>query len=357
MNKSVKIIRNILIAGLIVGFVVWKLASNKHKMAEKTELANPKLTIFPVTVLDVHEQNISENFSVSGSFNPSRELNFVSEVTGRVVSLLVENGTVVSKGQTIAQLDDEQVKNDLSLAEVDYKLAEDELSRFKNMLQKDAVSKQQVLDKNLAFNRAKNRLSTLQRNLRNTKIVAPISGTINNLNLEVGSFLAAGTVISEIIDVSNLKMTVKLADNQIINIKKGQKVNVNADLFSDANYQGTVHTISVKADGAKKYDVEVNVENIANFPLKAGMTGSASFISGKEKQAILIPKNILLNGVKNPSVFVVDKNNEAHAVSLVLGINVDENVEVIKGLNIGDKVVTSGQLNLSAGNKVEIIKL
>ncbi len=355
--KSFKIIRNVAIALLIVGFVVWKLASNKENMAAKTELANPVITVFPVTVLKAKLENISGNFTVSGTFLPYRELNFVSETQGRVISLLVKNGEVVAQGQLIAKLDDEQVKYDLTLAEAVFQKADDDLSRYKSMSEKGAVTKQQLAEINLAYNNAKNKLNTLQRMSRNSSVVAPIAGTINNLKLEVGSYLAPGSLIAEIVDVSRIKMMVKLSDAEILKIKQGGKAEVKADLFSEANYSASVSALSVKADAAKKYDVELLIENSEKNPVKAGMTGVASFKSGEEKQAIMIPKNSLLGGVKNPSVYLINsKDTVAHLVSVVLGLSVEDKVEVIRGININDIVVVSGQLNLSEGNKVEIIK-
>jgi len=357
MSNNLKIIRNVVIGVGVVAVVAWKLAANKAEKDMKTELANPVVTVFPVTVLSAASQNISGNFIVSGTFEPFRELSFVSETQGRVVSLLVDNGDVVSQGQLIAKLDDEQVKYDLSLAEAAYKKAEDDLDRFKNMSQKEAVTKQQLADITLAYNNAKNKLSTLQRMARNTSVVAPISGTINNLKLEVGSYLAPGSMIAEIVDISRLKMTVKLSDAEILKVKKGNKVNVKADLFTDAPFSAIVNALSVKADGAKKYDVELLIENSDKNAIKAGMTGSASFESGEAKKAILLPKNALLGGVKNPSVYVVNpKDKSAHLTPVVLGLSVEDKVEIVRGVKDNDLVVISGQLNLSEGNKVEIIK-
>ena len=357
MGKNFKIIRNVLIGAVLVALVVWKLAANKAEKDEKTELANPVVTIFPVTVSEVKPENISGDFSVSGTFAAVRELNFVSETQGRVVSLLVANGDVVSQGQLIAKLDDEQVKYDLALADAAFKKAEDDLDRFKNMSQKEAITKQQLADITLAYNNAKNKLNTLQRMARNTSVVAPIAGTINNLKLEVGSYLAPGSMIAEIVDVSRLKMTVKLSDAEIVKIKKGNKVNVKADLFNDVKFTATVNALSVKADGAKKYDVELLIDNSDKNSIKAGMTGSASFEMGEAKLAIMVPKNCLMGGVKNPSVFVVNKKDQtAHLVPVVLGLTVEDKIEIVKGLTSNDAVVISGQLNLAEGNKVEIIK-
>ncbi|MCX6183053.1 MAG: efflux RND transporter periplasmic adaptor subunit [Bacteroidetes bacterium] len=357
MSKNFKIIRNVTIALVVIGFVVWKLSSNKAEKEEKTALANPVVTVFPVTVLTAKSEIISGDFTVSGTFLPFRELSFVSETQGRVVSLMVENGDVVAQGQVIAQLDDEQVKYDLTLAEAVYQKAEDDLNRFKTMSQQGAVTKQQLADINLNYNNAKNKLNTLQRMARKSSVVAPIAGTINNLKLEVGSYLAPGSLVAEIVDVSRIKMMVKLSDAEILKIKRGGQAEVKADLFSDIKFKASVSALSVKADAAKKYDVELLIENSEKNPVKAGMTGVASFKSGEEKQAIMIPKNCLLGGVQNPSVYIINaKDTVAHVMPVVIGLSVEDRVEVIRGINVGDIVVVSGQLNLNEGNKVEVIK-
>jgi multidrug efflux pump subunit AcrA (membrane-fusion protein) len=120
--------------------------------------------------------------------------------------------------------------------------------------------------------------------------------------------------------------------------------------------------VSPQGDASHNYDVEVAMENqptgqagTAKQALKSGTFVNVTFDCGTAGNAILVPKTALVDGLKNPYVYVIEKG---HAVTrqLTLGREVGEQVEVLLGLNVGDVVVLSGQLNLSNGSLVEVAK-
>lgn len=350
-----KITYTLLTIVLIAG-VAWKLASNKQKIAEKTELANQKTTIFPVTIIHPRMESISQDFEVPGSFRPIHEVSLVPDAAGRVIAVLVKNGDNVTKGQLVAKLDNEQVSYDIAAAEAAFQKAENDLQRYETMAKSEAVTPQQLADIRLAHKNAQARLSVLQKQSRNMSIVAPISGTINSLTLEVGSYVTPGSPFGELVDISYLKMNVKLSDAEAFRVQKGQEVKVKADLYSTAEYAGVVNAVAAKADASRKYDTEIELANSKENPLKAGMTGSALFTFKGDKTALVIPRECLAGAsLQEPKVYVV-KDNTARLVPIAIGMIKDDKVEVLRGLTEKDAVVLSGQLNLSEGNKVQIIK-
>jgi membrane fusion protein, multidrug efflux system len=350
-----KIIYALMLIVLVAG-IAWKLSSNKKKIAEKTELATQKSTIFPVAVVNPKMESISQDFEIPGSFRPLHEVNLVPDVAGRVVSVLVKNGDNVTKGQLIAKLDNEQVSYDIAAAEAAFQKAENDLQRFETMAKSEAVTPQQLADIRLAYKNAQSRLSVLQKQSRNMSIVAPISGTINSLTLEVGSYVTPGNPFGEIVDISRLKMNAKLSDAEAFRVQKGQEVKVKADLYSTAEYKGVVNAVAAKADASRKYDTEIELVNSKDHPVKAGMTGSVYFAFEGNKTALVIPRECLAGAsLQDPKVYIV-KDSIARLVPISIGMVKDDKVEVLKGITEKDAVVRSGQLNLSEGSKVQIIK-
>jgi membrane fusion protein (multidrug efflux system) len=356
MKSIIKKIILFLVLALLVVLIGWQLNKNKSKMEANSEIANQKMTVFPVTVISPNKEVLNQNFSVSGEFEPMHELNFVSESAGRVTSLKVENGDRVKKGQVIAQLDNEQTRIDLKLAEANLEKSKKDLEKFTTMAEGNAVSKQQVEEIKLAVVNAETRVETLKRQLKLSSINSPIAGTINGLTLEIGSYLAPGTMIAQITDVDKLKMTVSLLDHEVIMISDNQKINIVADLYPASPLEGKVSFISPKADGSGKYLVEIEFTNPGkDYQLKAGMTGRANFEFAGSAEKTLIPVKCLVGSTQDPVVFVVN-GDIVQTRKIHVGTIYGDKIEVISGLEFSDKIVSTGLSNLSEGSKIQIIE-
>lgn len=359
MKKSTsrfrKLVIPVLVALLLVAAAAWKLGKNKEKMAENAAIANQKITVFPVTVAAPLTENISQDFEAMGTFNAAHELSLASEVSGRVSSVSAKNGDRVSRGQVLARIDNEQVSIDLALANTNLDKLKSDLEKYETMLAGNAVNRQQVEEAKLNVKNAESKVATLKRQLRISSITAPIGGNINSFSIEVGSYLSPGTKIAEIVDVSVLKMTVQLLDNEVIRISKGQKIKLVPDLYPETEFEGTIVAIGSKADRARRFDVEIEIKNSDKYPLKAGMTGKALFEAEGNKTAMTIPLKAIVGSTQDPKVFVVN-NNKASLRTIHIGSVLDGKAEVLDGLDSTDRVIVSGQLNIVDGSKIQVIQ-
>ncbi|MBI3136229.1 MAG: efflux RND transporter periplasmic adaptor subunit [Bacteroidetes bacterium] len=355
MKRIFKYILTFVVITLLVVLAARQLNKNKTIMESNAEIANQKLTIFPVSVVSPKTETLSQNFTISGEFEPMHQLNFVSETSGRVTSLKVENGDNVKKGQVIAILDNEQIRIDLKLAEANWEKAKADLEKYTVLAEGNAITKQQLEDIKIAEISAESRVQTLKRQLRVSTIVSPISGTINALKLEVGSYLAPGTPIADIIDVNSLKMQVSLMDHQVVRLKEGQKISIKPDLYADTPIEGFVSFIAPKADGSGKYLVEIEFKNSAKTPLKAGMTGVADFEFDGERSAFLLPVKCIAGSIQDPYIFVVS-GDTVKSCQIQVGAVYGDKIEVLSGLQPTDVVVETGLSNLTNGSRIEIIQ-
>lgn len=350
-----RIILPILIGIVVLVVVVSKLGNNKKKMDANASITEQKMTIFPVTVAEPSMETVSQDFELNGNFIPDHQLSFVSEVSGRVRALNIENGDNVTAGKTIATLDNEQIRIDLALAKTNLDKAKSDFEKYERMVASGAVNKQQVEEMRMNVNTADAKVKTLQHSLKLTTIVSPISGVVSNVSIEKGSYLAPGTAIADIVDIKSLKMSVKLLDNQVIRVKAGQSVNIVPDLYPNSSIAGKIASVSPQADGSKKFDTEIRFTNPAKTPLKSGMTGKVKFVFGGTKEALTIPIRCLVGSIKDPKVYVVE-GGKAKLTKIEIGAIDDDKLEIASGLTQGMKVVKTGQLNISNGSKVKIIK-
>lgn len=355
MKSIKKIVIVSIVTVSLVGITAWKLGSNKEKMNSNAAVANQKTVVFPVTTINPKLTGLNESFKVNGILNPLHTLSLVSEVAGRVQTVTALNGQYVNKGQVIALLDHEQIQIDLKVAQANYEKAQLDLVKYKTMLESNAITKQQLEEQKINLINAEAKLATLNRQLKNATIVAPISGSINKLFLEVGSYLSPGSSIAEIIDIKELKMQVSLLDKDIIKVKTGEVIKITPDLFPNTNYSGKIVSVGSKSDDSRKFQVEIQFSNNSNMDLKGGMTGLANFEKVSNKNSLVIPLKCIVGSLKDPKVFVIN-GNKANLKKIVVGYTHGDYIEVISGLNTNEEIVETGQLNIVNGSNIQIIK-
>jgi membrane fusion protein, multidrug efflux system len=122
-------------------------------------------------------------------------------------------------------------------------------------------------------------------------------------------------------------------------------------VFPDTKLPGTVTNIGLRSDNSFTYDVEIEVMNPANNPLRGGMHAKAAFTFDNNRRGLVLPRKAINGSIQDAKVYVVE-DSVAHLRPVQLGVIQSERVEVISGLKEGEKVVIAGQLNLTDGSKV-----
>ena len=296
------------------------------------------------------------NFSVNGNFEPNRELNFSAEKPGRVVKIFVDEGDHVSAGQVLATVRTDQLSVDLQNAEAVYNNAQKDKERYENAFKTGGVTQQQLDQANLALQNAQARINAARINIGDANIRSSINGVVNKRYIEPGAILAAATQMFNIVDVSKLKLNVTVNESQVATLKTGDDVKVTASVFPDESFTGKVSFIAPKADNSLNFPVEIEITNNPKNGLKAGMYGTAEFAGAKSQSLVVIPRAAFVGGVSSNQVFVAENNGTARLHKVTAGRIVANKVEVLNGLEEGDIVITSGQVNLTDGTKISVVK-
>lgn len=355
--KSVKTLIYILIAaGLITG-AVYIIKNNKAKQEEEVAIVNQANNEVVVNTIKAKYASLNADYSSNGTFAPSQELTFPSEISGRIVRVFVDEGDYVRVGQTVATIKKDAIEVDMTQAQNNLQNAVIDNQRYENAYKTGGVTKQQLDNSRLQLKNAKAAVNAQGIRVSDTNVRATISGVINKRYIEPGSVVAPGTQMFDIVNVSKLKLQVTVTENEIVNLKVGQSVKVLASVFSDREFVGKISFIAPKADASLNFPVEIEVSN--NKDLKAGMYGTAVFSTKDDvnagKNMLVIPSDAFVNGISSGQVFVVN-NNVVKLTKVVIGRTIGTNVEVISGINDGAEIVTSGQINLKDGAKVKVVK-
>ena len=349
----------IIIAVALIGGAAYTLYNNKKKNAEDTAIVAQKNSSVAVRVATVTTGKLDETFKANGNFEPIQELTFSAEKSGKAISVLAKEGDYVSAGQTLLIVRGDVINVSAQAAKAAFDNSKADYARYENAFKTGGVTKQQLDQAKLALTNAESNWKQANINVGDTKVKAPISGFINKKYIEPGSILAGmpATALFDIVNVSKLKLKVTVNESQVASLKLGNTVTIGASVFPDKSFSGKITFIASKADETLNFPIEIEVANNPNNEIKAGMYGTATFGSNASKQAEVttIPRSAFVGSVSSNQVFVVN-NNVATLKTIVAGRIFGDKVEILNGLNDGDVVVTSGQINLSDSTKVSIVK-
>ncbi|MFT3919317.1 efflux RND transporter periplasmic adaptor subunit [Cloacibacterium sp.] len=346
----------IVIAAVLVGLAAYKISSNKSKQeAEVAEVAK-EVDKINVNVVTVQYESINTDYTANGTFLPKQEMNQSSEISGRIVNVLVKEGSRVGAGQTLATIKRDAIDVDVSQAQNNLQNAIIDNQRYENAYKTGGVTKQQLDNSRLQLKNAQAALRAQSVRISDTSIRAGISGTINKKMVEPGTVVSPGTPMFEIVNINSLKLSVLVDESQVGKIQLGQQVAINVNVLPEDSFSGRITFIAPKSDASLNFPVEIEVQNRGN--LKAGMYATAIFQTnnGAETQNMLtVPATAFVNGVSSGQIFVA-QNGVAKLIKVTPGKVYGDKVQILNGLKNGDQVITSGQINLDNGSKINIIK-
>lgn len=350
MKRTIITIIVLALLGVAIG---WKLNKNKKENQAKVDFVHNTDIDVSVKVTQVARKSLNLDISANGNFAPSQELMFSSDVMGRVTSVRVKEGDYVTKGQVLATVDDRYLQLELENANEQYQKLLVDQKRLENALKSGGVTQAQVDEINLGVKRAENGIDQLRKRLTDVNVKSPMSGMINKKMVELGTIASPGVPLFEIVDNSKLKLKVNVDEKQVVQLKKGDRVQVKAQVFPDKTLNGFISFIAAKSDYALNFPVEITLDASYKDQLKAGMYGTAFFNFEQTAPVMTVPRSAFLGSVKNGEVYVV-KNNLAQKRKVTPGSIYGEDVEILSGLEEGETVVVAGQINLEDGDKVKI---
>lgn len=346
----------IVVAALLVGLAAYKIINNKKEQTAQVQEVAKQVDKINVNIETVKYEAVNTDYSANGTFIPKQEMNLASEIAGKVVSVLVKEGSRVNAGQVVATIKRDAIEIDMSQAQNNLQNAIIDNQRYENAYKTGGVTKQQLDNSRLQLKNMQAAVKAQGVRVGDTSVRAGISGTINNRMVEPGAIVSPGTPMFEIVNINTLKLSVLVDESQVGKIQVGQQVPISVNVLPENSFSGVITFIAPKGDASLNFPVEIEVSNPGN--LKAGMYATAVFKTnhGQTDQNMLtVPVEAFVNGVSSGQLFVVN-NGTAKMIKVTVGKVYGTRVQVLSGLKVGDQVITSGQINLDNGSKINIVK-
>lgn len=354
----------VLIGALSIGTLTFSSCGDKRPGIPTAQAKGETAEAVNVRTATAALTPMAATLKVSGSLEGQREALISSETQGRIVSVAHNIGQRVGAGAALVRVDDElksiavqQAAAQRMSAEAAHQKAELDLERNEQLFKQNAITKNQLELAQLGVKAAQAQLkgaqtaeSLAKRQLSDATIKAPFAGLVSQKFVNQGETVAPGMRIVSLVDDSRMKIKVNIGEMEVSGLKVGDKVNVSVDAFPGQSFAGRVAAISGKADQARTFQTEIEIDNSGKL-LKSGMFARAAIQREAIRDVAAVPANALITNGNKAQVFVV-KNGIASLRAVKTGAATTEHVEILEGITPGDEVVTFGQSQIKDGSRI-----
>jgi len=301
-----------------------------------------------------------------GTLKASQGIDLSVEIAGTITDVQFQSGEKVSKGQAIVLLDSEMEQASLASAEADLNLSRLEFQRARSLLDRQAISRSEYDRLNAESQKAAASVAQLRASLSKKRILAPFSGTIGIRQVDVGDYIAAGTPIATLQDLSTLYVDFFLAEQHVPLLKLGQRVQLQVAAYPGERFEGVISALNPKVETTTR-NVQVRAElGNPDGRLLPGMFADLQVLLPTETAQVVVPETAITYTLYGNSVLLVTEGTPPEGVSsdepylvverrfVTTGERRDGLTVVLDGLEGGEQVITAGQLKLDSGAHVAI---
>jgi RND family efflux transporter MFP subunit len=345
----------IIAALALIAIVVIKLKSNQETTAKRVYHYDKEQAI-NVQVDTLRPEIMENNYNYSGTFEPNKETRVSSEIQGKINSLLVDVGSRVKKGEPLIHLDNTLLKLQLQSVEIQIEGHESDVNRYTVLDKADAIQGVQLEKAELGLKSARVQRATLIEQINKTTVTAPFNGIVTAKLTEEGAFASPGIPLLQITDISLLKFTITVPEDELYQFEANRLYDIAADVYPSKWLPAKVIMAGSKANMGNSFPVQFSVKNSPDYMIKAGMFGKVRPGASAEKnentdEIISIPSSSVIGTNIQPQVYIV-KNGKAHIQNITISNRFQNRAVVSDGLQNGDIIVVNGFVNLFDGANV-----
>ncbi len=333
------------------------LESLQQELDSLKTLLGPDTTAKASMVVRVNEASLSDfssYFEVHGVIETNKNIQVVPETQGIIKAIRVKEGQKVKKGTTLAILDTELIQKRINEVKTAVELATTMFQKQQNLKDANVGTDVQYIQAKNQKESLERSLSTLQSQLGMAIIVAPISGTIDDIFMNEGEMASSGRPFARMVNIDNVFISADVSEAYLGRVKIGDEVNVSfASLDENIDAEITYIGSYIKPMN-RTFSIHVDLKNKKKTFLP-NLLATVKVRNAFLKQALVIPTKIVQNDGTNAYVYVAEKGSVTKKI-VTVGPDYKGNTVITDGLIVGDKIVVEGQTLVSEGVLVDIVK-
>lgn len=299
-------------------------------------------------------ETLENEVNTTGTVLANEEVELRSEISGKIIKIFFREGSNVNRGELLVKINDEELRAQLERARYRVKLLEDREYRQKVLLQREAISREDYDVSLNELNVARSEVELAEAQINKTEIKAPFSGRIGLKSVSEGSFVTSSIIIATLQNINPIKIDFSVPEKYSLQVQKGDKVTFSVT-GTDEVFSGEIYAVEPKIDPVTRtLKIRAIYQNNAGRILPGSFAG-VKLVLKKINNAIMIPTQSVVPELKGQKVFLF-KNGIAVPQIIETGIRKEETIQVIRGLNVNDTLITSGILQIKPGIPVKISK-
>jgi len=330
----------------------------------QTESVTTDLSI-PVSVMDIKTGTIETFINTTGTILAMQETALLSEMAGKYypgtnpsTGKAYRLGDQVKKGSTLASIEDDEYSNNIAIEskKLNLEISEQEFKKQESLYEKGGVTLRELRNSEVQYINSKYDYESAMIRLGKMKVVAPFDGVIVEFPYYTpGTKITSGQAITTLMAYRSMYMEINLPEKNLQEINTSQPVYITSYVFPDDTLQGKVSEISPAiSKETRTFKCILEVSN-PELKLRPGMFVKADIVIERKTGIVIIPKEYVLSDARGKRVFVVQQQT-AREKRISTGLENQDMVEVIQGLEVNERLVIQGYETLRDRAKVKVIQ-
>ncbi|MCS7017939.1 MAG: efflux RND transporter periplasmic adaptor subunit [Cytophagales bacterium] len=360
MRIAVRTIVFMLLLAVVSVGIAWRLEwfgseAKKDNLTASGGTAGKEAPPQAINAYIVKGEPLEDKISSVGSVIANEEVDLKCEIAGKITHIYFQEGSIVSKGQLLLQLNDDELQAELKRAIIQKDLLEKKKARDEKLLQRQGISQEEFESLTAQLDAQNATIEAIQSQIAKTRLLAPFSGQIGLRYVSEGSYVTPATRIANLIDLSSVKVDFSIPEKYMGVVRKGMKI-----IFTVAGgtkeYTGSVYAIEPKVEAATR---TIQIRAVCGNPdreILPGAFASVKIVLNKIDNALLVPTEAIISEMDSKKVFLV-KDGKATPAMVKTGIRTESKIQILAGVAVGDTVITTGLLQIRPGSTVKPVEV
>ncbi len=313
-----------------------------------------------VSTIIVNEKIFNHYLELHGNIETNQNIVVVPEFSGVLTKVFVQEGQQVTKGQTLAKIDDGGLSQQLSQVQIQAELSKTTFERQQRLWNQKIGSELQYLQAKTQYDAQRKTISQIQEQIAKTVVKAPFSGIVDDIITKEGSVVAPGQPqLFRIVNLDQMYVKVDVPERYVGDVTVNKDVKVGIPVLGTEMDSKVKQTSKFINPANRTFKIEIPVQNKNNM-IKPNLTAKLKINDYTNAKALLIPQNVISENAEGQQyVYVVSKkkNNEVAAKQVVITTGKSQNdlVEVLSGITNGAEVILEGARSVKDGQQIQIL--
>ncbi|GHA86691.1 efflux RND transporter periplasmic adaptor subunit [Modicisalibacter luteus] len=355
MKTVVRLIVVLILLALVLGGIFgWKYMKMQEMAAQQSQPQPP----VPVDAVQLTAESWRPELKSVGSMRAVNGVAVSNEVAGLVSEITFESGQRVSQGDILVKLDDSVDQAALAALEAQARLTNETFRRYSDLLPRNAISQSQYDEAQANYQAARADVAQQRAQMEKKTIRAPFDGVVGLRQVDFGEYIAVGTPIVDLNMLDPIYVDYSMPEKELGNVQAGRSVEVRVAAYPGEVFSGQIQAIAPAVDeSSRTLEVRATLAN-PDRKLRPGMFADVRTLAAESERVLTLPRTALAFNTYGDYVFLITENDQAQLIAkrtqVTTGRTRGDQIEIVDGLEAGDRVVAVGQLRLRDGQPVSL---